>query len=41
VEFVVTQTEAQRLIERVSQEKAHAVYAVIPARFGVIGGDTV
>jgi uncharacterized protein len=41
VEFVVTQVEADRLIERVSQEKARAIYAVIPARFGVIGGDSL
>ncbi|PMS36992.1 PII-like signaling protein [Trinickia symbiotica] len=38
VEFVVTEAEAQRLIERVAQEKARAIYAIIPARFGVIGG---
>jgi PII-like signaling protein len=39
VEFVVTEAEAQRLIDRVSREKTRAVYAVIPARFGVVGGD--
>ncbi len=39
VEFVVTAAEAQRLIDRVAQEKARAIYAIIPARFGVIGGE--
>jgi len=37
VEFVVTEAQAQQLIERVSQEKVRVVYAIIPARFGVIG----
>ncbi|WP_323118401.1 DUF190 domain-containing protein [Burkholderia alba] len=36
VEFVVTEAEAQRLIELVSQEKVRLCYAMIPARFGVI-----
>jgi len=36
VEFVVTEAEAKRLIERVSQEKLRALYAIIPARFGAI-----
>jgi uncharacterized protein len=36
VEFVVTEAEAQRLIERVSQEKLRVLYAIIPARFGAI-----
>ena len=38
VEFIVTEAEAQKLIDRVGEEKMRAVYAVIPARFGVIGG---
>ncbi|MEJ8794991.1 DUF190 domain-containing protein [Trinickia caryophylli] len=38
VEFIVTEAEAQKLIDRVGEEKVRAVYAVIPARFGVIGG---
>jgi uncharacterized protein len=37
VEFVVTEEQAQQLIELVSREKVRAVYAVIPARFGIIG----
>lgn len=41
VEFVVTEAEAQRLIDRVAQEKARAIYAIIPARFGVIGGEAI
>ncbi|MGU7773688.1 DUF190 domain-containing protein [Burkholderia sp. MR1-5-21] len=36
VEFVVTDEEAQRLLERVGQEKVRVCYAMIPARFGVI-----
>ena len=36
VEFIVTDDEAQRLIDLVQREKARAFYARIPARFGVI-----
>lgn len=36
VEFIVTEDEAQRLIDLVSREKLRLCYAVIPARFGVI-----
>ncbi|KVG31556.1 DUF190 domain-containing protein [Burkholderia diffusa] len=36
VEFIVTEDEAQRLIERVAREKVRVCYAMIPARFGVI-----
>lgn len=36
VEFVVTEDEAKRLIERVSREKVRVCYATIPARLGVI-----
>jgi PII-like signaling protein len=36
VEFIVTEAQAQQLIERASQEKIRALYALIPARFGVI-----
>ncbi|KVE34770.1 DUF190 domain-containing protein [Burkholderia sp. TSV86] len=36
VEFVATDDEARRLIERVSREKVRLCYATIPACFGVI-----
>lgn len=36
VEFIVTDEEAQRLIDLVQREKARTFYARIPARFGVI-----
>lgn len=36
VEFIVSDEEAQRLIDLVHREKARAFYARIPARFGVI-----
>lgn len=36
VEFIVTEDEAQRLLERVAQEKVRVCYAMMPARFGVI-----
>lgn len=37
VEFIVTEGDATRLIERVSREKVRALYALIPARWGVVG----
>lgn len=36
VEFIVTDDEAQRLLDLMRQEKIRAFYAHIPARFGVI-----
>jgi PII-like signaling protein len=39
VEFVATEADARQLIHLVSQEKVRAVYAMIPATFGVIGLD--
>ncbi len=36
VEFIVTDEEAERLLERVRQEKVRVFYAHIPARFGVL-----
>ncbi|KVD57723.1 DUF190 domain-containing protein [Burkholderia ubonensis] len=36
VEFIVTDEEARRLLERLGQEKVRACYAMIPARFDVI-----
>ncbi|MDR8726540.1 DUF190 domain-containing protein [Burkholderia pseudomultivorans] len=36
VEFIVTEDEAQQLLERLSHEKVRVCYALIPARFGVI-----
>jgi hypothetical protein len=39
VEFLATQSDARKLIERVSKENVRAVYTLIPATFGVIGAD--
>jgi PII-like signaling protein len=36
VEFIVTQDEAQRLLQFLQQEKVPAFYAKIPADFGVL-----
>ena len=36
VEFIVTDDEAQRLLDLVQQERVRAFYARIPARFGVV-----
>ena len=36
VEFIVTDEEAQRLLDLVQHEKVRLFYARIPARFGVI-----
>ena len=39
VEFIVTDDEANRLLERLRKEKIRLFYAHIPARFGVINPD--
>ena len=39
VEFIVTETESQQLIDLVQQEKIRLFYSHIPARFGVINPD--
>lgn len=36
VEFIVTDDEKQKLLERVGEEKVRLFYADIPARFGVL-----
>jgi PII-like signaling protein len=40
VEFIVTQEEADRLLQLLQREKVRAFYAWIPARFGVLNPDT-
>ena len=39
VEFIVTQQEAERLLQLLLQEKVRAFYARIPAQFGVLNPD--
>lgn len=39
VEFVVTEAESARLLERLHAENLRAFYARIPATFGVVGED--
>jgi PII-like signaling protein len=39
VEFIVTENEAQRLLELIKEEKVRVFYAHIPAHFGVINPD--
>jgi len=39
VEFIVTDEEAERVLELVKKEKIRLFYARIPARFGVINPD--
>jgi PII-like signaling protein len=39
VEFIVTQDEAEQLLELLHREKIHISYSSIPARFGVINPD--
>lgn len=39
VEFIVNQDEAERLLQRLQQEKVRAFYARIPAQFGVLNPD--
>ena len=40
VEFIVTPTEAQRLLELLHREHVRLFYAYLPAHFGVINPDT-
>lgn len=40
VEFILTPTEAEQLIEVLRREKVRLFYAEIPARFGVISPDS-
>src|SRR5712664_645650 len=40
IEFVVSNTEAQQLLNLIHREKLRLFYAHIPARFGVIDRDT-
>lgn len=39
VEFVVTQDEAQRLLDRVKGEGLHVFYFMMPAEFEVLNGN--
>lgn len=39
VEFIVTEEESRKLLERLSQQNVRLFYAHIPARFGVINPD--
>lgn len=39
VEFIVSDEEAERLLEMIRQEGIHLVYAKVPAEFGVIEGE--
>src|SRR5689334_25039045 len=39
VEFIVTDEEAERLLQRMKEEKVRAFYARIPAQFGVLNPD--
>jgi hypothetical protein len=39
VEFIVTDEEAQKLLDLLHREKIRLFYARIPARFGVINPD--
>ena len=39
VEFIVTDEEAERVLELVKKEKIRLFYARVPARFGVINPD--
>ncbi|HTT13928.1 MAG TPA: DUF190 domain-containing protein [Burkholderiaceae bacterium] len=39
VEFIVTDTEAQQLLDEVEKEKLHVFIAHVPARFGIINPD--
>jgi len=40
VEFIVTDDEMNRLLDLLRREQVRAFYAVIPARFGVLGTDS-
>jgi len=39
VEFIVSDAEAQQLLDLVEREKIRVFYAVIPARFGVLNAE--
>jgi PII-like signaling protein len=39
VDFVVTATDADRLMQRVREERLQLFYAKLPTEFGVLGGD--
>ena len=39
VEFIVNDSEAQQLLDLITREKLRVVYALIPARFGVLNPD--
>ena len=39
VEFIVTQEEAQRLLDLVRREKLHIFYSMAQGEFGALGGD--
>ena len=39
VEFIVSEDEAQQLLDLLHREAVRAFYALIPARFGMIGAD--
>jgi PII-like signaling protein len=40
IEFIVTNDEAQKLLDLLHREKVRAFYMQIPARFGVINPDS-
>jgi uncharacterized protein len=39
IEFIVTDEEAERLLQHLQQERVRAFYARIPAQFGVLNPD--
>jgi PII-like signaling protein len=39
VEFIVSEDEAQQLLDLMRREKIRAFYALVPARFGMIDPD--
>lgn len=39
VEFIVTDDEMNRLLDLLRREQVSAFYAVVPARFGTLGGE--
>ncbi len=40
VDFVVTRAEADRMLQRVREEHLEIFYAILPAEFGVLGGES-
>ncbi len=40
VEFIVSEEEAQKLLDLVRAEKVRVLYALIPARFGILNPDS-